>query len=667
MNNGAKGVRGRAPAQRSRSILSALAATLLLSVVVTLLAGWWSGALDPSSLLDAGPVARFGLPIVTVLAELAFATTIGGLVLAAALVPSQAARRTALVTGAIGAGLWAAFATARVILTASVTMGVPLSDASFGSTIEVFTTQLEGGRTMALIPILAAAVACVALASSTATGAGWALAATGVAAAMQSTLGHSSSEGGHHAALTAMFLHLLGAAVWIGPLIALAVLWLRRVASGDEFTATLRRYSTLAAWAYVLVAVSGIASAVIRLNSFADLRSHYGAILLAKVAVIALLGAIGAAHRRYVLAPGRLDSGRAAPGVRFWRLAGVELLLMGVVSGLAVALSRTAPPAATAVPDVTAVYLVTGQSAPPPASALTYLTQWSPDVLFGFAAVAGAVVYLRWALRLRARGDRWSAGRTAAWILAMILFAWVTSGGPAVYGHLFFSAHMLQHMIMAMVIPLLLSAAAPVTLALRAVPGRRDDSRGPREWLLTLLHSRWAGFFSNPIVAAVNFAGSMIVFYYTPAFEYALRTSLGHALMVVHFSLAGYLFANALVGIDPGTKRPSYPLRLVLLLATMAFHAFFGVALMSSEQLLVANWFGWLGLTNALADQQSGGEIAWGIGEVPTFLLAVIVAIRWSSSDERDAKRRDRRVDRAGDAELTDYNEMLARLSESDE
>jgi cytochrome c oxidase assembly factor CtaG len=232
-----------------------------------------------------------------------------------------------------------------------------------------------------------------------------------------------------------------------------------------------------------------------------------------------------------------------------------------------------------------------------------------------------------------------------------------------------FSVHMVQHMVLAMVAPIFLALAAPVTLALRALPVRRDDSRGPREWVLTLVNSHVAQFLSHPLVAAANFAGSMVVFYYTGLFELSLRHYLGHLGMVVHFTVAGYLFVNALVGVDPAPHRPAYPQRLLLLLATMAFHAFFGVTLMSGEVLLVPDWFGVLGRDwgpSALADQQRGGAIAWGIGEVPTIALAIVVALSWSRDDERVARRRDRTVDREGDLEMDEYNAMLARLAQDD-
>ena len=93
----------------------------------------------------------------------------------------------------------------------------------------------------------------------------------------------------------------------------------------------------------------------------------------------------------------------------------------------------------------------------------------------------------------------------------------------------------------------------------------------------------------------------------------------------------------------------------------MAFHAFFGLAILSGTGLLLADWYGAMGWgADALKDQQAGGGIAWSVGEIPTVTLAIIVAILWSRSDERESKRYDRKADRDGDAELEAYNEMLA-------
>src|ERR1700712_5413397 len=136
--------------------------------------------------------------------------------------------------------------------------------------------------------------------------------------------------------------------------------------------------------------------------------------------------------------------------------------------------------------------------------------------------------------------------------------------------------------------------------------------------------------------------------------------------MIVHFLIAGYLFVQSLIGVDPVPHQAPYPLRLLALFATMAFHAFFGLSLITGTGLLLSNWYGAMGRTwgvSAIADQQTGGGIAWSVGEIPTVILAIVVAIMWSRSDDREAKRLDRKADRDGDAELEEYNRMLAGRS----
>ena len=50
----------------------------------------------------------------------------------------------------------------------------------------------------------------------------------------------------------------------------------------------------------------------------------------------------------------------------------------------------------------------------------------------------------------------------------------------------------------------------------------------------------------------------------------------------------------------------------------------------------------------------------------PTLALAIGVAAAWARDDERTARRRDRKVEREGDVEMDEYNEMLARLADRD-
>jgi putative copper resistance protein D len=213
------------------------------------------------------------------------------------------------------------------------------------------------------------------------------------------------------------------------------------------------------------------------------------------------------------------------------------------------------------------------------------------------------------------------------------------------------------------------SDLAPVTLALRAIEKRSDGSWGGREWIMWAVQTPYSKVITHPAVAAVIFAGSLWVFYFSPIFRWAMEDHLGHQWMIVHFLISGYLFALSMIGIDPVPYRFPYPMRIVTLFATMASHAFFGVTMMTGDALMLADWFGAMGRTwgaTPLEDQNLGGGIAWGIGELPTLTLALIVAIQWAKNDEKVQKRKDRAADRSGDAELHAYNEMLAQQARRD-
>lgn len=683
---------------------------VVVAVVTVVVCVWFSGAALPALVLDPGPVVRWGLPVAETLGEVLAATTIGALVLAVAVLPRRGeraagARRPArggpaadgtayprsLLVAAWAAGGWTLAATAQLVLTYANVAGTSPTDPQFGDELWLFATQIELGRTLGTVVVLAAVTTALAMVVRTPTGAAWTLLLAVVALWQLAQLGHAAGAAGHDLATSALFVHLVGAAVWIGALAALAVL-VRVV--GRDLAPAVARYSVIAGWCVAAVAVSGLVSGWLRIGSLAGLDSRYGVLLLAKVALLAALAGLGLLHRRRTVRalaartegsssassassgssgpsgpPGDATGRLGATGL-FWRLVLVELVVMGAVSGVAVALASSSPPVPEEPPTApTPAYQVTGHPLPPEPTLARWFTEWRWDLLLAFAAAAGIVVYWRWVRRLRRRGDAWPWPRTASWTAGLVLFFWTTNGGPATYGHVLFSAHMVQHMVLAMVVPVFVALSAPVTLALRALPVRSaalsgDVSRGPREWLLVLVHSRVGQFFAHPVVAAVNFVVSMLLFYYTGLFEWSLRSSVGHLFMVVHFTLAGYLFVNSLVGVDPGPRRLGYPQRLLTLFATMAFHAFFGVSLVSSESLLVADWFGLLGRpwgASAISDQQTGGAITWGIGELPTLALAIGVALAWSRDDDRRARQRDRRT-RDDDPELDAYNAMLQSL-----
>lgn len=640
-----------------RPAASAAAAAVVVALLTTGVGLLLTGGAAVSMLGDPGALVRWGLPVARLVHDLSAAVALGAMALAATAVrPGTPGWSSTLRLGVCGAVVWALASVTVLVLGGADVAGVAPGDPAFGTALGQYVFELPVGRNLLIGTVLTALVATLAVAVRTPVGAG-VTALTGAAALVPLALsGHAAGAEHHEVASSSWWLHLVGVTVWVGGLATLSVAG-RTLA--PQLVTVSQRYSTVAGWAFALVASSGVATALVRIGSLQALATTYGLLVLVKSGLLVALGLAGWWHRRRTLPGIAGQAGRRA----FWRLVGAELVLMGLASGVAVTLSRTPTPVPDQSPTApTPAEVLTGQPLPAPLSPSRLLSEWTPDVLWIAVVAVLLVTYLRGVRTLRRRGDRWPVHRTVLWVLGCLALLYVTCGGIAVYGRLLFSAHMAQHMSLSMVVPPLLVFGAPVTLAARALARRTDGSRGPREWLLGLVHSRVSGFFAHPVVAAVVFAGSMVVFYYTPLFGLALRTHLGHELMTAHFLLAGYLFASGLVGLDPGPRRIAYPLRLVLLLSTMGFHAFFGIAIIGQEALFEGSWFSSLGWgIDALGDQRTGGSIAWGIGELPTLLLALVVAGQWSRSDEREARRTDRAADRDGDADLAEYNAMLAR------
>ncbi len=636
-----------------------LLAVALVSLVAALRFG---GGAAPGALSDPGAVVRWGLPVAKLLFDLGEAVTLGALVLAViAFSREEPAYGAALDLAAGASAVWAVASLASSLFD-YVSVGATFSlDSRFGDGYADFLTSVSSGQAWLATTVIAAAITvlCFAVRNQTVV-LGIAIGAV-LGLLPISQQGHSGDSASHDVAVGALWLHLLGAGVWLGGLVTIAIL--RPRLDGARLPAVLARYSSIALVCFVVVAASGYTSAEIRVR-LDQLLTPYGVLVLVKATALVALGLFGAAQRRLII--GRIGAAGADRVRRqFWILVGGELAFMGLASGVAAALARTETP----IPDTpvstnpTPAEILTTRPLPPELTFARYFTEWNLDLMWILVCGFAIAFYLAGVWRLHRRGDRWPVHRTILWILGILLLFYITDGGVNVYQEYLFSVHMLAHMTLTMVVPILLVPAAPVTLALRAIRKRDDGSRGPREWILLAVHSRVARLLANPIVAALLFAGSLWVFYYTPLFSWATTDHYGHEWMTIHFLITGYLFVQALIGVDPVPYRAPYPMRLILLLATMAFHAFFGLSLMTGKALLLANWFGAMGRTggpSALADQQTGGGIAWSVGEIPTVALAIVVAIMWSRSDAREATRHDRAADRDGEAELAAYNAMLA-------
>ncbi|MEV0637600.1 cytochrome c oxidase assembly protein [Streptomyces sp. NPDC050619] len=292
--------------------------------------------------------------------------------------------------------------------------------------------------------------------------------------------------------------------------------------------------------------------------------------------------------------------------------------------------------------------------------------QWSADPFFLVACLLGLALYGWGVVRLRRRGDAWPVGRTIAYVLGVLSVGLVMCTKLNDYGMVMFSVHMVQHMVISMLSPILLLLGAPITLALRALPAAgRGRRKGPREFLLMFLHSRYMRIITHPAFTIPLFIASLYALYFTPIFDFLMGSKTGHIAMMVHFLAVGVVFFWPIMGVDPGPSRPGYLMRMLELFAGMPFHAFFGIALMMASEPMVETFKNppaSLGI-DALSDQNAAGGIAWAFSEIPSVLVLIALLFQWYSSEQRQSKREDRAADRDGDKELEAYNAYLASLN----
>ncbi len=641
--------------------------TAMAGVVAAALAAFSTGeVLRLLGLPDPGKVTTYGLPAVMAVGEMSALVMIGALLLAAVLVPPQSSGvldvdgYRAVRTAGIAATIWAACALMLVPLSLSDTSGQPLrtvfaEPALFLQAVGDIVATTAWVWTAGLAAVVALGCRLV-LRHRTVP----ALLGVAVVSMMPRALtGHSSAGGSHDIATSSMVLHLVAAGLWVGGLGALVMHVCR---GGGHLDVATRRFSALATIAFATMAVSGVVNAAVRLPLADVLTSTYGTLVLGKVLALVVVGVLGWWQRRVAVAALAVD---ASDRRAFTRLAIAETVVLALTVGLGVALGRTPPPAGERrEPSLLEEVLGYGLDGPPTIAAM--VTEWRFDLLLGSAALVLAVVYLLGVRRLRRAGQRWPVRRTAGWLLGCLVVLLATSSGVGRYAPAVFSVHLAASAALAVLAPLCLVLAAPLTLAARAFgPTPPGAGPGAREWLRAACTHPVLRVLTHPAVAASALVGTFYLLYIGGLYGALTGSHVLHMLLNGWYLGIGLLFFWAVVGPDPLPRKVGPAARITATVAVLGAYAFFLVSLINADLIVGADYYtslrrGWF--EDLAADQRLGGNLAWAIGELPLLLAAVLTATRWAAHDRMQARRRDDAVETGGDQELADYNVMLRTL-----
>jgi cytochrome c oxidase assembly factor CtaG len=643
-----------------RSFVARLGIFLLaiISFSATLIYGGGAWAPLPEGIPDSGQATGWALQL-AILAHVILGLRVFGILVTWTFIApttnetiSKDGRAAVLHASAIAA-LWSLSALIAGLTTMANVLGVPFKEVFRQGFISTYLIYLPPSRSYIITALIALtiAIAGVFLVSLNSIALLAALAGAGITAPLLN--GHAASLGSHSLAMTSSVAHGLAMSAWVGCLWAVSAF----VKAKDQKVVS--RFSALAALSVAVLAISGIAAAYARLDSFSDLwLSRYGQIVVLKTIFFALLMWLAVQIRARLTTSGNLK-----------KFLAVEVAIMTLAIGVGVALHST-PMSRISMPLNSAGEEILGFAYPPEPTLSTIIFGWNPEWTMLTISLIGAGLYSIGVIRVKQNQITWSVLRTISFMIGIGLVIWTTSAGISMYSKVSFEYHMIQHMTLSMIAPIFIVLSTPITLALRALPAQKSsDHRSIREWILALLHSSYSKLITHPLMVLAIFTFGLYGMYFTPLFATLMASHTGHIFMELHFLISGILFSYVVIGADPSPRQVPYWSRLMIVLVGLSLHAFFAIAIMQSSESIGIDWYiqvqpPWI--TDLLADTTAGGSIAWALGEIPTFLLLVIVAVMWAKSDTRLAKQIDRAADRDGDADLKAYNAQLNALNSRD-
>lgn len=189
-----------------------------------------------------------------------------------------------------------------------------------------------------------------------------------------------------------------------------------------------------------------------------------------------------------------------------------------------------------------------------------------PFFLFGLFLLITIAPYAAAIFFSNKKYRKWPLHRFVFWCLGMITVIATVTGPLAEQAHLDFRMHMVVHLLLGMLAPLLIALSRPMTLLLRTL------GVSAARKVTALLKGPPIRFLSNPITASILNIGGLYMLYMTDLFHIMHESALIYALIHLHVFLAGYLFTTSIVYFDITPHRHSYVFRSTVLILALAGH-----------------------------------------------------------------------------------------------
>ncbi len=199
---------------------------------------------------------------------------------------------------------------------------------------------------------------------------------------------------------------------------------------------------------------------------------------------------------------------------------------------------------------------------------------WSFSPVADTLLILATAGYLALIMRAGRAGHPWPVARLLSFLAGVLVLVIVVNSSVVTYSHSLFWVHMIAHLLLIMVAPVLFIWAAPWRLLDTAGGGTG------RALVAALGASRVWRFLTSPAFTVPLYT-AMLVLTHLTGFQQAMATHMwihdGESLL---YLVTGYLLFLPLVGSEATVRRIPYLIRFVILAATMGVDTLVGVVLM---------------------------------------------------------------------------------------
>ena len=264
---------------------------------------------------------------------------------------------------------------------------------------------------------------------------------------------------------------------------------------------------------------------------------------------------------------------------------------------------------------------------------------WRPDVLF-VVALLGTIYVCGW-LRLRQRAVRVARGWQLALYLAALASICLALISPIdALASTLLHMHMVQHLLLLMVAPLLLLLANPLAAFLWGLPVRirrivghffiRRSLFRSALWAMTLMPVSWGLYVVD-----------LWAWHHPVLYQTALRNEWVHDLQHLLFFLTAILFWWPIANSAPRLHGLiSFGFRIVYLIAATLQNTLLGMAISLPERVIYPFYEAVPRLRDLspINDQALGGGILWVSGHM--YLIPILVLVARMATREEETLRR---------------------------